>query len=170
MESLEERFLIQTYQQPLSGRHHLDISCKAGQVKYRQCVIPLISILSAVIAAIVIFTRLLQPLNRYRPNWMRPFVSEFNDKTIYVQLPKRRRYTTLTKALLAILPIGLAIQIVAALYPTYDLTEIFPTLAWVCRSNSSQDQYLCNDPRPLLFFSLSLTVQEPRRMHLSSYS
>lgn len=141
MEPLEERFLIQTYQQPLFGRYHLEISCKPGSVLYRQCVVPLVSILSAVIAAIVIFTRLLQPLHRYRPNWMRPFVSEFNGKTNDIQLPKRRRYKTLTKALLGILPIGLAIQIVSTLYPTYDITRIFPTLAWVCRSTSSKDFY-----------------------------
>lgn len=132
MAHLEEQFLVQTHHQPAFGRQHLGISCKPGHIQYRQCLVPLASILSAVLAVIVLFIRLLQPLHRYRPRWMRPFVSEFNDKTDESQLPKQKSYTTMTKALLVILPIGLVIQIVATLYPLYDITKVFPTLAWVC--------------------------------------
>lgn len=127
----EGRMRLQTDPGSCFAQKRLESSFNPGNGQYRNGLVSVASIVSAVIAVIVLFVRVLQPFHRHRPRWMRPFIHELNEKGQNLQTEDKKRFASSTAALLVIIPIGLALQVVRVLYPAYDVGGIFPALAWV---------------------------------------
>ena len=96
------------------------ISCDPGHGQFGCS----LALLPALIAILVLITWLLKPLNRFRPQWTKPFIQELAD----VHESKMTRSTT---TLLILIPFGLALQLVTALYPFPSLTALLLVLPWV---------------------------------------
>jgi len=109
----------------------LGVSCKPGEAQFQSCLVSLTSIIPAVIAILILLMRVLQPLLRHCPTWMKPFINELNEKGQELKIEDKRCYAPPTTALLVIIPIGLAVQIMTLLYPSYDIRGVLPALAWV---------------------------------------
>ena len=60
---------------------------------------------------------------------MKPFIEELNEQA---EVQKTRgQITRSTTSLLVLIPCGLALQLVTALYPSPSLTALLPALSWV---------------------------------------
>ena len=107
------------------------ISCNRGIDSYDKCILPVCSVIPAAIAGVILFLWLLKPLLRYRQLWMKPFVKEINDPGGDNQKNVKKPYTQSKILLLLALLLGLASQMIAALYPFPSVARLFPIFAWV---------------------------------------
>ena len=78
---------------------------------------------------LVLLLWLSRPLYRGRPQWMKPFIEELNERAEIQKTPSK--ITRSTTILLILIPCGLALQLVTALYPSPSLTALLPALSWV---------------------------------------
>lgn len=88
----------------------------------------LLAILPALVAIIVLIFWLSKPLYRFRSQWMKSFIQEPNEQE--VQKPDRK-ITRSTTTLLILIPCGLALQLITALYPFPSLSALLTALSWV---------------------------------------
>ena len=94
-------------------------------------VIHIIYAFPAVVAICVLLARSCQPLWPHRPQWTKPFIEEL-DKHGEVHDPNHKmHYPRLTTALLVLVPIGLAIQVVTAVFPAVTYAAVLQSIALV---------------------------------------
>ena len=104
-------------------------SCNPGHWQLNECSSSLLEILPVLVSILVLISWLSKPLYRFRPQWMKPFIEELNEQA---EIRKtRRKITRSTTALLILIPCGLAVQLVAALYPFPSLSALLAALSWV---------------------------------------
>lgn len=125
----------QVFLQGTDGHHSqpnlVPISCRFEQNLFDNCISPICSILTAIVAICVLSTWCLSPLLRFRPKWMRSFIEESNEREEELQTDEKRHYTWLFKALLIVVSLGLTLQIVTTLYPVANVIALLPVLSWV---------------------------------------
>ena len=89
------------------------------------------SLVPAVIAALILFISVLQPILHLRPKWLKPFVKELDEHGQDFQKDGKRLFSRLQIILMVLIPSGLSLQIVAALYPTKSIRALLLVLPWV---------------------------------------
>ena len=85
------------------------------------------------VALCVLLARAFRPLLRYRPTWAKSFIEE---PIQYYEIPgsgKKWHHSRSTMALLAVVPLGLTLQVLAVLFPSFDQAALLLVLAWVRR-------------------------------------
>ena len=116
------------------------VSCH-GQ--FNGCSSSILAILPALIAILVLITWLSKPLYRFRPQWTKPFIEELNEQAEVQKIGSK--ITPSTTTLLVLIPCGLALQLVTALYPFPSLTAVLLVLPWVIFIFAN---IITADPRP----------------------
>ena len=105
-------------------------------------VIHIIYAFPAFVAICVLLARFCQPLWSHRPRWTKPFIEEL-DKHGEVHDPNHKlQYPHLTTALLVLVPIGLAIQVVTAVFPSVTYAAVLQSIALVSPSVDSEAIFL----------------------------
>ena len=107
-----------------------------------QRVIHIIYTFPAVVAICVLLARLCQPLLSHRPRWTKPFIEELNKHGELHDQNHKMHYPRLTTALLVLVPIGLAIQVVTAVFPSVTYAAVLQSIALVSSSVDSEAIFL----------------------------
>ena len=101
-------------------------------------VIRIIYVFPAFVAICVLLARLCQPLLPHRPQWTKPFIEELNKHGEVHDQDHKMHYPRLTTALLVLVPIGLAIQVVTAVFPSITYPAVLQLIALVSSSVGSE--------------------------------
>lgn len=96
----------------------------------------------AVVAICVLLARLCQPLLPHRPRWTKPFIEELNKHGEVHDQDHKMYYPRLTTALLVLVSIGLAIQVVTAVFPSVTYAAVLQSIALVSSSVGSEANFL----------------------------
>ena len=96
----------------------------------------------AVVAICVLLARICQPLWSHRPRWTKPFLEELNNHGEVHDQDHKMHYPRLTTALLILVPIGLAIQVVTAVFPSITCAAVLQSIALVSSSVDSEVIFL----------------------------
>ena len=104
-------------------------SCNPGRGQFNGCSSSFLAILPVLVAISVLISWLLTPLYRFRPQWMKPFIEELHEQAEVQKTD--RKITRSTTSLLILIPCGLALQLVTALYPLPSLSAVLIALSWV---------------------------------------
>ena len=107
------------------------ISCTNGQTRYEKCLLPITSLVPFLVALSVLLIRMLRPLAKFRPLWMRNFVGELEEPPKEMQLESKKRYGHLTIALLVLIPMGLVLELLMFLRRPYSIATWLPAFSWV---------------------------------------
>jgi len=125
------QIVFQGYPGSHSRQDLFPISCGPGHSQLNDCLLPICSIIPAIIALGVLVIWASKPLLHLRPRWMKPFVTELDEQTVDLVKDNKRYYTRSTVALLTVIPLCLLLQLVAALYPAFTVRASIPILPWV---------------------------------------
>ena len=101
-------------------------------------VIHIIYAFPTVVAICVLLARICQPLWSYRPGWTKPFLEELNKHGEVQDQDHKMHYPRLTTALLVLVPIGLAIQVVTAVFLSITYAAVLQSIALVSSSVGSE--------------------------------
>ena len=96
----------------------------------------------AVVAICVLLARICQPLWSHRPRWTKPFLEELNKHGEVHDQDHKMHYPRLTTALLVLVPVGLAIQVVTAVIPSIIYAAVLQSIALVSSSVDSEVIFL----------------------------
>ena len=106
-------------------------------------VIHIIYAFPAFVAICVLLARLCQPLlSSHRPRWTKPFIEELNNHGEVHDQNLKMHYPRLTTALLVLVPIGFAIQVVTAVFPSVTYAAVLQSIALVSSSVDSEAIFL----------------------------
>ena len=104
----------------------------------------------AFVAICVLLARLCQPLLPHRPRWTKPFIEELNKHGEAHDQNHKMHYQPLTTALLVLVPIGLAIQVVTAVFRSVTYAAVLQLIALVSSSVGSEANFLTMTRQSLL--------------------
>jgi hypothetical protein len=107
--------------------------------RFTPCFLPVVTATPAIIAALILLIYSLRTFDAYRPRWTKPFLQETKEKVDEVDDEPKRPSSTATFGLLVTAASGLALQAVTVFLPYRRVTEIYPLIAWVCRSGSRRN-------------------------------
>ena len=123
----DDRPLLAQFQKPLSC-HGI---WSADEARFKDCFLPIISLFPGIIAVTVLLFRVLQPVWRKRPLWLRNFVEEYLDEAELAKLNTAKRKLTGSTIILLILAVtGLTLDLVGLLWPPHKLMLLLPTISW----------------------------------------
>ena len=105
-------------------------------------VIHIIYAFPAVVAICVLLARICQPLWSHRPRWTKPFIEELSKHGEVHDQDHKMHCPRLTTALLVLVPIGLAIQVVTAVFPFVTYSAVLQSIALVSSSVESEAIFL----------------------------
>ena len=89
------------------------------------------SAVPAVVAALVLLTYALRPLQAYRPSWSKAFVAEPKQCPDDLAAERRTQPRPWPHLLLAVSLVGFALQATSVFVPVRELLAVFPSLTWV---------------------------------------
>jgi hypothetical protein len=92
---------------------------------------PVVTASPAVIAALILLTYSLRIFDAYKPRWTKPFIQETKEKAADLDGEPKHKTPIATLSLLAIAVLGLALQVMTVFFPTRQIIEIYPSIAWV---------------------------------------
>ena len=104
-------------------------SCDPGRGQFNGCSSSLLALLPVLVAILVLTVWLSSPLYRFRPQWTKPFIEELHEQAEVHKTD--RKITRSTTLLLILVPCGLALQLVTALYLLPSLSAVLIALSWV---------------------------------------
>lgn len=99
--------------------------------------VPLIVAIPVFISVCVLLIRVLQPLLRYRPRWMKAFIEEPVNNPERIPLDSKKP-PQLTVALIAFSLAGLALQVTTIFYPSKNISAVLPAMSWVRPRSQTQ--------------------------------
>lgn len=108
-----------------------DKSQDVDSARFTPCFVPVITAIPAIVAGLLLLTYALRFLQAYKPRWTRPFVEEPKEKAEDMDQQQRHQPMIATLSLLAIISIGLALQIMTVFIPGRSTIEMYPSIAWV---------------------------------------
>ena len=79
----------------------------------------------------VLLQRVLQPVLRKRPQWLKPFIVEKIDDADLQKLTIRRPFSHTARLLLVLVTIGLVSDLVSLFWPRHNLVVLLPAVSWV---------------------------------------
>ena len=110
------------------------LSCRgvwnAEEARFQACFLPILSLLPGVAALIVLTGRVLRPIWRKRPLWLRNFVEDDVNPAETAKLNHDKSLTGSTITLIVLCIIGLTLSLVGLLWPPHNLVLLLPTLSW----------------------------------------
>jgi hypothetical protein len=100
---------------------------------FNTCAFPYISMVPAILGALILLTYCLRLLDPYRPRWTKPFLREAKAESDELDDVPRHQFAWSTYGLLAVASIGLILQF-GSIYTLTDsnIVAVFPSLTWVC--------------------------------------
>lgn len=126
---MPSNLIIQDKQFDLHGVHVLRLQQDVFPISEYLSLI--CSLAPSIIAVIALAVWVIQPLLRLRPKWMIPFVKELYEQSEDFQTDRKKQYTRSKIALMILIPLGLASQVVASLYPASSVRALLAVLPWV---------------------------------------
>ncbi|KAG8525613.1 uncharacterized protein KY384_009257 [Bacidia gigantensis] len=120
---------VTTFKHSLACRSVWD----AKNARFDNCFLPIISVLPGAVALLVLLHRVLQPLLRKRPQWLKPFVVEDIDDSDLIQLEKRKPFSWKTRLLILTTIIGLVTDLVALAWPRPNFAALLPAISWLAK-------------------------------------
>ena len=99
--------------------------------QFAPCFLPVITAVPAILAALVLLIYSAWLFKAYRPKWTKPFIVEDKESPDDLGPESTRPSLFLTYGLLLVSSVGLALQILTIFFPFRDLTEVYPSAAWV---------------------------------------
>jgi len=99
--------------------------------RFAPCFLPVITAIPAVLAALVLLTYSAWLFKAYRPKWTKPFITECKESPDDLGDVPTQPSLSPTYGLLLVSSVGLALQILTIFSPFRDITEVYPSIAWV---------------------------------------
>lgn len=125
------------------------------RARFTPCFLSAITATPAVIAALILLIYSLRFFRSYRPRWMKPFIQETKEKVVDLDAVPKRQIPIATLTLLAVSIVGLVLQALTIFFPTRQVIEIYPSIAWVSMLTIQLTFYEnLQKNRPLLLRSL----------------
>ncbi|KAF2746360.1 P-loop containing nucleoside triphosphate hydrolase protein [Sporormia fimetaria CBS 119925] len=98
--------------------------------QFTPCIVPFITTIPALVAALVLLKYPLRLLNAYLPRWTKPFITEPKKPLDDLVTPVVRRPLFAGYLLIFITACGLCAQISSLFFAVQRLTAVYPSIAW----------------------------------------
>lgn len=103
----------------------------AREARFQECFLPVLSLLPGLVAVITLLTRVVGPFFRKAPQWLKPFVVEYDEGTEVIPLQAKQRFSPWALVLLICSITGLMLGMIALLWPHPNFVALLPTISWV---------------------------------------